>query len=248
MADIQNNNNEEQQDVNAAPVDDTQQVANDPNAAPADDGAQADAGTDENPVAADVDPYVESDDQVNLNAQTQQDRLQASTPSLMSSRDGAPAQAIGNLQLADGSDTGVAIDSAAQVDALDPDGEADMSFASGNFDQLNNLPNAVAEKSSTITHTVIPLIGAALIELLGNSAAFTCESFNSSFNVVEGEPTYSVEATFSVELWLGNDIPQDAIAQDSKYVLDRINVVKGVTFNKCEIDCNEGKLTVGFTI
>lgn len=207
----------------------------------------------ENPVAAEVDSGVDSADQVAENVQLNQDRAEsAGTPKPMASRgESVGAQTTepsGTLQLADGTDTGISVDSSNQADALDPNGTATISFEKGNYNDMSKIPTMISEKSTLISKTVLPLIQVALIELLGNNKEYIPETFNSTFTMENNNPIFNVETAFRVDKWIGNDIQQSAIAADAKYVLDRINVVQGVTFTKAAIDCNEGKMFINFTL
>lgn len=201
----------------------------------------------ENPVAVDVDSGVDSADQVSKNVQLNQDRAEAAkTPTPIEARSQAPASPK-NLQLADGTDSGIAVDTSNQVDALDPNGTATIEFKSGNYNEISQIPNKIAEKTSTISRTVIPLIQVALIELLGSNKAYTSENFESTFTMEAATPIFSVNLTFKVDEWIGNDIALSSISEDANYVLNRINVVEGVNYTKCEIDCNTGCLNISFT-
>lgn len=137
-------------------------------------------------------------------------------------------------------------DSTNTFDPLITSKPAEVKFIAGNFDRIADLASSIAQKSTTISKTVIPLIQVALIELLGSSSAYTNDFFNAEFDADKAQ--YNVSTQFSVGLWLGTDVPTEAIASDSKYVLDRINVVPDVVYTRCEIDCTKGMLFVDFTI
>lgn len=205
----------------------------------------------ENPVAAPVDESVESDEQVELNAQQQQD---GSAPSTMPSE--AP-QTYGSvdtsstgqpLELSDGTGTEVAQDASMQYDAISPDGEASISFEHGNFENFYSIPNKVNSKIATVQKTVLPLVEVGLIELLGNNKAFVGENFNATFTMNGDEPTIECQATYRVDLFIGTDINQEDIAHDAKYLLDRVKVVPNVRWNHLEIDCTEGKVNLDFVL
>lgn len=201
----------------------------------------------ENPMAAEVDSGVDSADQVATNVQLNQDRAAAaSTPTPMEAR-GQVQSSPSTLQLADGTDSGIAVDTSNQVDALDPEGTASISFNNGNYNELSKIPNQIAEKSTTISRTIIPLIQVALIELLGNNKAYVGDTFNSTFTMEGNTPIFNVDLTFKVDGWIGNDVALSSISEDAKYVLNRINVVEGVHYTKCEIDCNTGNLNIAFS-
>ncbi len=238
--------------------DDTANQDDDPNAqqnadatAGGDDAAAAQPEEPENPVAVEVDPNVQSDEQVELNNDLQQGEAPLKMPSSAPiPNGGGPAiDAQGDpLQLADGTDTQVAQDSSLQFDAINPEGEASISFESGNFNQLTQMPQQIMTKIATIQRTIMPLAEVALIELLGNNKAFKGESFNAVFNMLDNTPKFECNATYSVELFIGTDIEQADIQHDAKYILDRLQAVPNVQWNKCEIDCTDGKVNLGFII
>lgn len=205
-----------------------------------------------NPNSADLNSSVDSDEQVELNAQMQQD---GTTPLKMPSQAPIPSGAGGSsaptegLELADGTDSDVALDSSLQYDAINAEGDAQISFQNGNFGQLTALPQKAGEKINTIQKTIVPLVEVALIELLGNNKAYKEMSFNSNFTVSDNnEPQFEVHMTYGVELFIGTDIAQEDIAQDAKYILDRVSVVPNVNWTKCEIDCTSGEVNIDFII
>ena len=223
----------------------------DQNAAGGDDAAAAQPEEPDNPVAAEVDPNVQSDEQVELNNDLQQGEAPLKMPSSAPiPNGGGPAvDAQGDpLQLADGTDTQVAQDSSLQFDAINPEGEASISFESGNFNQLTQMPQQIMTKIATIQRTIMPLAEVALIELLGNNKAFKGESFNAVFNMLDNTPKFECTATYSVELFIGTDIEQADIQHDAKYILDRLKAVPNVQWNRCEINCASGEVNLGFII
>lgn len=224
----------------------------DQNAAGGDDAAAAAQPEEpDNPVAAEVDPNVQSDEQVELNNDLQQGEAPLKMPSSapIPNGGGAAVDAQGDpLQLADGTDTQVAQDSSLQFDAINPEGEASISFESGNFNQLTQMPQQIMTKIATIQRTIMPLAEVALIELLGNNKAFKGESFNAVFNMLDNTPKFECNATYSVELFIGTDIEQADIQHDAKYILDRLKAVPNVQWNQCSIDCTDGKVRLGFVI
>lgn len=178
-------------------------------------------------------------------AEPQQEPLIAVTPKVPSA---TPQADTHQLTTADGTDTGIARDSALQADAISPDGEASISFESGNWNQFSNITNDLNQKITTVQKTIMPLIEVALIELLGNNKAYTGTKFNSTMSMVNEHPSISCSIEYKVENWIGTDIKQEDIMHDAKYVLDRINIVEGVQYNQCEINCTEGTLSISFVI
>lgn len=240
------------EDDTANQDDDDHNAQQDQNAEGGDDAAAAaQPEKPDNPVAAEVDPNVQSDEQVELNNDLQQGEAPLKMPSAAPiPNGGGPAiDAQGNpLQVADGTDTQVAQDSSLQFDAINPEGEASIHFESGNFNQLTQMPQQIMTKIATIQRTIMPLAEVALIELLGNSKAFKGESFNAVFNMLDNTPKFECTATYSVELFIGTDIEQADIQHDAKYILDRLKAVPNVQWNQCSIDCTDGKVTLGFIV
>ena len=240
------------EDDTANQDDDDHNAQQDQNAAGGDDAAAAaQPEKPDNPVAAEVDPNVQSDEQVELNNDLQQGEAPLKMPSAAPiPNGGGPAiDAQGNpLQVADGTDTQVAQDSSLQFDAINPEGEASIHFESGNFNQLTQMPQQIMTKIATIQRTIMPLAEVALIELLGNNKAFKGKSFNAVFNMLDNTPKFECNATYSVELFIGTDIEQADIQHDAKYILDRLKAVPNVQWNRCEINCASGEVNLGFII
>lgn len=235
------------EDDTAANQEEDPNAQQDPNAA----GEEVPAEEPENPIAAEVDPNVQSDEQVELNSDLQQGEAPLKMPSSAPiPNGGGPAiDAQGDpLQLNDGTDTQVAQDSSLQFDAINPEGEAAIKFESGNFSQLAQMPQQIMTKIATIQKTIMPLAEVALIELLGNNKAFKGENFNAVFSMLDNTPKFECNATYSVELFIGTDIEQADIQHDAKYILDRLKAVPNVQWNQCSIDCTSGKVNLGFIV
>lgn len=201
-----------------------------------------------NPVAQPVNDDVTEDEQIELNTQKQQD---GGIPETMPSEVSAPYGTSGTgapLELADNTNTNISVDSSQQYDAIDPNGQATISFEQGNYNNFAEIPNKVNSKIITIQKTVLPLVEAALIELLGNNKAFVGENFSATFTMNGDEPTIECLATYRVELFIGTDIDPEDIQHDAKYLLDRVNIIPNITWNHCEIDCTEGKVNLDFVI
>lgn len=238
----ENNNNTEEQNVNNQAQEQTQD---------ADTTQRTEQTISAN--AQELNDSVDSDEQVELNSQIQQD---GSTPLRMPSYapvsysgENTTAPSASNLELADGTNENVAIDSSLQYDAINPEGNAQINFMNGNYSQLAAIPQKVSTKIATIQKTIIPLVEVALIELLGNNKAYKETSFNSVYTVdTNNEPKFECQMVYTVELFIGTDIDQEDIAEDAKYILDRVSVVPGVQWTKCEIDCTSGNVNINFTI
>lgn len=235
-------NNTEEQNVSNQPQEQTQ-----------DTNAAQNTEQSNNTNAQELNDSVDSDEQVELNSQIQQDgsaplKMPSHAPVSYSGGNTA-APSASNLELADGTDESVAIDSSLQYDAINPEGDAQINFMSGNYSQLAAIPQKASNKIATIQKTIIPLVEVALIELLGNNKAYKETSFNSVYTVdTNNEPKFECQMVYTVELFIGTDINQEDIAEDAKYILDRVSVVPGVQWTKCEIDCTTGNVNINFIV
>lgn len=204
----------------------------------------------ENPVAEELNPNVEGDEQIELNNNLQQGGAPSTLkmPSSAPIPNGIPTANGSPLALADGTDTQVAQDSSLEFDAIDPDGQASISFENGNYNQLSQIPQQITDKISTITKTILPLAEVALIELLGNNKAYKGEDFNTTFNIVNGQPKFDCRAVYTVSLFIRTDIEQEDIKHDANYILERLKAVPNVQWNTCSIDCTEGTVVLEFIV
>jgi hypothetical protein len=133
---------------------------------------------------------------------------------------------------------------------LKPEGEVDIQFEQGNFSQLRDLPEVIADKTTMVTQTLEPLIEKALIELLGSSSMFKREAGNISFGPDDnGQVTLSGVLTYICTFWIGTEVDPNDIKHDSSYVLGTLQpIADKVKFTECSIDTADGRLKVGFTL
>lgn len=246
--------------ANRLKEDDTQQQNQDDNQQqPQQSGEQAPATDDantatqelDNPMAEEVNPDADGDEQIELNNNLQQGGAPATLkmPSSAPIPNGTPTSSEGApLTLADGTNTQVAEDSSLEFNAIDPDGQASISFESGNYNQLSQMPQEIDNKINTITKTIIPLAEVALIELLGNNKAYQGKDFNATFNIIDGQPKFDCRAVYNVSLFIRTDIEQEDIQHDANYILERLKAVPNVQWNTCSIDCTEGSVVLEFII
>lgn len=144
------------------------------------------------------------------------------------------------LQTDDGSNTGIEIDSSAQTDAVNPAGQYELNFEEGNFKTMQDLPNTIGNKSVLLTKTIVPLIEAGLIELLGNSSAYNEKKCDTVVTIDGNNVKFESDIVFTADLYIGTDIEQEAIASDAKYLLDKIKIIPNCEWTECSIDCAEG--------
>ncbi len=157
----------------------------------------------------------------------------------------APEQNGTPLQTADG--TAIAVDTSGQYDAISPNGVANISFDTGNWDTMLKREQKIGAKISTIQKTVVPLIEVGLIELLGNSSAYHGTSFNAAIGS-DDACTVSAELSYKVPLFIGTDVEHEAVVKDSTYLYNRIKVAPNVTWKKCEINTTDGMVNLAFTM
>jgi hypothetical protein len=143
------------------------------------------------------------------------------------------------------SSDGIAVGS---FDALDPTGNVDIVFKQGNLNQLSSIPQAITQKVTLVTNTLIPLVEKALIELLGASSMYERTSATTSTSLENNTAQISGTLVYTVTMWIGLEVEYDAIAHDSQYVMNTLAVLQEVKITKCEIDVTEGTLTVSFTL
>lgn len=142
-----------------------------------------------------------------------------------------------NLQLADGTDTGVSGQQKKPV-------AAKFKFERGNYDMFSSMPNTIA----LVRQTILPIFTAALIELLGDDSSIKFDEFNSSFVTKNGKTNVTVDLTVKINKWVKTDVSKEAVNQDAQYVLNQLKVVPGVTWQNCAINTNDGSLNLRFAI
>ena len=135
------------------------------------------------------------------------------------------------------------------TDALNPDGEVDPTFQSGNLETLNEVPQIVEDKITLVTKTLEPLIEKALIELLGASSMYERLESNNQLSPNE-DGSLSIVGTFvfKSQFWIGLDIDQEDIKHDADYVLNTLApITETVRITECSIDVAEGVLRIAYS-
>ena len=243
LNDQNQNNNQDNQTQNNTTVDNTNSTNDTQNTA---DTSQT---TEEKDSGVEVNPDIDSGEQVSFNSQMQQNTGSENIqmPSSASIPIGTSSQGQ-PLELNDGTSSDIARDSSLQYNAINTDGDASISFKSGNFNNISQLPQNINKKILLVTKTIMPLLEAALIELLGNSKSYKGEEFNAALNFTDNTPIINVNATYKIDNWIGTDIDRNDIAQDANYILNRLKVVQGVKWNECSIDCSSGIFKLSFVL
>ena len=125
------------------------------------------------------------------------------------------------LTLSDGTPSQVTQDSKQMsntADAIDPYGQATISFEQGNYNQFITISQKIFEKQNLLTYTIIPLIEKALIELLGSNANYRAHEFIGSVDTNTNNIVTTATMSFKVESWIGFDVETEAIQKDAEYV------------------------------
>lgn len=151
-----------------------------------------------------------------------------------------------SLQLADGTETDIQQDS--RIADLKGDPTPRFKFSSGNYETFDNFQNDILNKITTVRQTVLPILTAALIELLGDDSTIKYDSFDAKYDTQNGKFIIVIDIFVSTQLWIGTDISKEAANHDAKYVLDRLKIVQGINWQNCIINTNNGSLNLRFSI
>src|SRR5574344_1769789 len=114
------------------------------------------------------------------------------------------------LELADGTDTGIAQDTTIQTGALNKN-KVIFKFKTGNYNNLDDSAKQLNNKTNIIRQTILPLITAAMIELLGSDSSVEYESFNSLASFIKNGIQIKVDIVLKTQEWIGNDITYQAV-------------------------------------
>jgi hypothetical protein len=167
---------------------------------------------------------------------------------------GAPIPADGQPPLSDManqplSDGDIPINSqgiaSGQINALDPNGFANITFEQGNYQQIKGSPKTIQNKVVVFTQTFVPLIEVALIELLGSTNMYLRQSGNCE-PVFEDNGQFFIDFTliYVIDSWISMDVDPDAIKSDANYILQKLQTLKGINLSQVTIDTTEGTLTI----
>ena len=128
------------------------------------------------------------------------------------------------------------------MDAIFPKGNADT----WNFAITNYLPNAM----SIIMKTVDPIVCAALLALTGNSAEYSRDTGSYRFMFdTEGLPSeVSVMLTYDVPSMKVPAATPDAVAKDRAFILAYLQQAKGFKLTALELNNQQGKVKVAFSV
>lgn len=161
----------------------------------------------------------------------------------------------GTLHVADGTDTGVEINSVlvdnptvGDGEIPPKEGEISIQFEQGNLNALTQSSQKYAELTQTVEQTFLPLCEKALIELLGNSASYKRKEFNAVPNMNGQQFKIDVDLLYHVDKYIATDVPQNLIQQDQDYIRNTIKPTPGLTIRDIKIDCQTGDVKVGATI
>ena len=150
------------------------------------------------------------------------------------------------LKLDDGSEAPIADSS--KVDAVKTDSPTKVAFATGNYAGLTTLGQRFTQGVLAVTNTLVPLIEAALIELTGNSSAYSREDGTVTAKVVGETPVFEFSFSYKVSLWIGTDIQRDAVLADANYVLEKVGPLQSAQVDECKIDTSTGILVISGSV
>lgn len=151
-----------------------------------------------------------------------------------------------SLQLADGTETDVQQDT--RIANLQGDPTPRFKFSKGNYETFDNFQNEILNKITTVRQTVLPILTAAMIELLGEDSTIKYDSFDAKYDTQNGNFVIIIDILVSTVLWIGTDISKEAVNHDAQYVLDRLRIVPNINWQNCIIDTNNGTLNLRFSL
>lgn len=146
------------------------------------------------------------------------------------------------LELDDGTEAPVADSS--EVNAVKTENPLSIAFEEGNYADFVKLGQKFTNGCLLVSNTLIPLIEAALIELLGNTSAYQRQSATITPKLIGLSPVFSFSLDYRVSFWIGTDIPKDAVLKDATYVLDKVSAIKSAKIEECKIDTATGVLSL----
>lgn len=161
----------------------------------------------------------------------------------------------GTLHVADGTDTGVEINSTivdnpevGDGEVPPKEGEIDLKFEKGNFNAIEQSSQKYAELVQTVEQTLVPLCEKAFIELLGNSAAYKRQEFNAVPNMNGQQFKIDVDMIYHTDKYIATDVAENLIQQDQNYIINTIKPTPGISVRNVKIDCQTGDISIGVTI
>lgn len=158
----------------------------------------------------------------------------------------------GTLHVADGTDTGIEINSTnvATGDGEIPpkEGETEIKFEQGNFQAIEQSSQKYSELVQTVEQTFVPLCEKAFIELLGNSASYKRKEFNAVPNMNGNQFKIDVDMIYHVDKYIATDVAENLIKQDQDYIISTIKPTPGLTVRNVKIDCQTGDVGIGVTV
>lgn len=150
------------------------------------------------------------------------------------------------LQLDDGTEAPIADSS--EVNAVKTETPTKVAFAAGNYGNLTGIGQRFTQGVLAVTNTLVPLVEAALIELTGNSSAYSREEGTVTAKIVGETPVFEFRFSYKVSLWIGTDIQRDAVLKDANYVLEKVSPLQSAKVDECKIDTSTGVLTISGTV
>ena len=133
-------------------------------------------------------------------------------------------------------------------DELNSVGYVDISFESGNLPQIDQAPELIADKITTLKRTLIPLVEKSLIELLGSSSMWIRKISNTQISFQpDGSVSLAGTLVYQIDMWVGLDVDPKDIDHDQKYVMNTLApIFNMVKISQLSINAEDGTLTVSF--
>jgi hypothetical protein len=136
---------------------------------------------------------------------------------------------------------------AGQFDSAAGNGQEQIVFNQGNFNQVMGYPKLVTDKVASLTQTLVPLIEISLIELLGSSQLYRRETGQCAISFQNNQLSISFTFIYIVNNFIGTDIDQESISHDANYILNKIRPTNA-NITKCSVDTGNGEVIVQGTI
>ena len=123
-----------------------------------------------------------------------------------------------------------------------------FNFEEGNIGLIDEYFNLTYKKVTTIKNSVLPIIEASLIELLGSSIEYKRSKCETVISYQGSSPIFELDLEYFVPKFVGIDIKKDSIIEDVTFIYNRLKTLSNVEWKKCSVDCKVGKVFISFKI
>lgn len=120
-------------------------------------------------------------------------------------------------------------------------------FDTGNLDVWNHtITQYLPTSMVTVRQTLVPIVEAALLSLLGNSKEFARKSGNVAFKYdAQGIPLQlHVELVYDVAAFAVAEVDEDAVVNDQNFINGYITQVPSLRAYPTKIDTDNGTVTI----